>query len=68
MPRRRDVAFHFGGDRQLGIGIFDFSCAMQATTQALLIAEHQLAQLGRQCLERRFHVQCSLFLRRQDQA
>jgi hypothetical protein len=29
----------------------------------LLIAEHQLAQLGRQCLERRFHVRCSLFHR-----
>jgi hypothetical protein len=63
LQRCRYVTFQLGGDGRLSIGIFDFSCALQPTLQTLLVTEHQLAQLGRQCRERRFHVRYSLFHR-----
>lgn len=47
LQRHRHVAGDFIGDRLLCIGIFDFARTMQPALQALLITEHQLAQLGR---------------------
>ncbi|MNG80789.1 hypothetical protein D3C79_394280 [compost metagenome] len=60
LQRSRNVTFDFSDGRLLSIGIFDFSCALQPTLQALLITEHQFAQLGSGCRERRFHVRYSL--------